>query len=56
MAGIDSVEHGSFADAEAYALMKQHGTYLVPTLTVYDVFYRAASEHPDMLPPGTAAK
>ncbi|MDB5392723.1 MAG: amidohydrolase [Rhodospirillales bacterium] len=56
MAGIDSVEHGSFADAEAYALMKQHGTYLVPTLTVYDVFYRAASEHPDMLAPGTAAK
>jgi imidazolonepropionase-like amidohydrolase len=56
MAGVDSVEHGSFADAEAYALMKQHGTYLVPTLTVYDVFYRAASEHPEMLPPGTAAK
>ncbi|HTJ64097.1 MAG TPA: amidohydrolase family protein [Alphaproteobacteria bacterium] len=55
-AGVDSVEHGSFADAEAYALMKQHGTYLVPTLTVYDVFYRAASEHPDLLPPGTAAK
>ncbi len=56
LAGIDSVEHGSFADAEAYALMKAHGTYLVPTLTVYDVFYRAASDHPDMLPPGTAAK
>ena len=56
MAGIDSVEHGSFADAEAYALMKQHGTYLVPTLTVFDVFYRAALDHPDMLPPGTAAK
>jgi imidazolonepropionase-like amidohydrolase len=55
-AGIDSVEHGSFADAEAYQLMKQHGAYLVPTLTVYDVFYRAASDHPDMLPPGTAAK
>jgi imidazolonepropionase-like amidohydrolase len=54
--GVDSVEHGSFADDEAYALMKQHGTYLVPTLTVYDVFYRAASEHPELLPPGTAAK
>jgi imidazolonepropionase-like amidohydrolase len=56
LAGIDSVEHGSFADAEAYALMKAHGTYLVPTLTVYDVFYQAAKDHPDMLPPGTAAK
>jgi imidazolonepropionase-like amidohydrolase len=56
MAGVDSVEHGSFADAEAYQLMKQHGTYLVPTLTVYDVFYQAALHHPDSLPPGTAAK
>ena len=54
--GVDSVEHGSFADDEAYALMKQHGTYLVPTLTVYDVFYKVASEHPELLPPGTAAK
>ncbi len=56
IAGIDSVEHGSFADAKSYALMKQHGTYLVPTLTVYDVFYKAAQEHPELLPPGTAAK
>jgi len=56
MAGVDSVEHGSFADAEAYQLMKQHGTWLVPTLTVYDLFYQAALHHPDSLPPGTAAK
>jgi imidazolonepropionase-like amidohydrolase len=55
-AGVDSVEHGSFADDAAYQLMKQHGTYLVPTLTVFDVFYQAASAHPDSLPPGTAAK
>jgi imidazolonepropionase-like amidohydrolase len=31
-AGIDSIEHGSFLDDEALDLMKQHGTYLVPTL------------------------
>ncbi len=55
-AGVDSVEHGSFADPEAYALMKSHGTYLVPTLTVYDIFLKAAREHPELLPPGTAAK
>lgn len=54
--GVDSVEHGSFADAKSYALMKQHGTYLVPTLTVFDVFYQAALHHPELLPPGTAAK
>jgi imidazolonepropionase-like amidohydrolase len=33
-AGTDSVEHGSYMDDEAIALMKEHGTYLVPTLTV----------------------
>jgi imidazolonepropionase-like amidohydrolase len=31
-AGIDSIEHGSFLDDEALDLMKQHGTYYVPTL------------------------
>jgi imidazolonepropionase-like amidohydrolase len=31
-AGIDSIEHGSFLDDEAVTLMKEHGTYLVPTL------------------------
>lgn len=55
-AGVDSVEHGSFATAQTFALMKSHGTYLVPTLTVYDVFYAAARDHPELLPPGTAAK
>lgn len=55
-AGVDSVEHGSFASAETFALMKAHGTFLVPTLTVFETFYRAASEHPELLTPGTAAK
>jgi len=31
-AGIDSIEHGSFLDDEALSLMKQKGTYYVPTL------------------------
>ena len=55
-AGVDSVEHGSFATAPTFALMKAHGTYLVPTLTVYEVFYRAARDHPELLTPGTAPK
>jgi len=55
-AGVDSVEHGSFATAQTFALMKAHGTYLVPTLTVYEVFYAAARDHPELLAPGTAAK
>jgi imidazolonepropionase-like amidohydrolase len=55
-AGVDSVEHGSFATAQTYALMKEHGTYLVPTLTVFDLFYDVASQHPELLTPGTSAK
>jgi imidazolonepropionase-like amidohydrolase len=55
-AGIDSVEHGSFATADTFALMKSHGTYLVPTLSVYDVFYAVARDHPELLTPGTAHK
>ena len=31
-AGVDSIEHGTFADATDIALMKQRGTYFVPTM------------------------
>jgi imidazolonepropionase-like amidohydrolase len=31
-AGIDSIEHGTFLDDEALEMMKQRGTFLVPTL------------------------
>jgi imidazolonepropionase-like amidohydrolase len=55
-AGVDSVEHGSFATAQTFALMRAHGTYLVPTLSVYEVFYIVARDHPELLAPGTAAK
>lgn len=30
-AGVDSIEHGSELDDETFALMKAHGTFLVPT-------------------------
>ena len=35
-AGVASVEHGTYLDAEGRALMKEHGVYLVPTLSVQD--------------------
>lgn len=35
-AGVASIEHGSMLDDEAIALMKQHGTYLVPTSYLAD--------------------
>src|SRR5215467_589341 len=37
-AGVDSIEHGSFIDDEAITLMKERGTYLVPTLYLADWF------------------
>jgi len=38
LAGVDSIEHGSFIDAESIRLMKEKGTYLVPTLYLADWF------------------
>jgi imidazolonepropionase-like amidohydrolase len=40
--GIDSIEHGTFADEASFALFKQHGAYLVPTIVVaMETFDRA---------------
>ncbi len=35
-AGVDSIEHGSYIDDAAIAMMLKHGTYLVPTSYLYD--------------------
>ena len=32
-AGVASIEHGTYLDEEGIELMKQHGTYYVPTIT-----------------------
>jgi imidazolonepropionase-like amidohydrolase len=54
-AGIDSIEHGSFLDDEALDMIKQHGTYLVPTLMaiqgLQEMFDRGV-----YVPPAIAAK
>jgi imidazolonepropionase-like amidohydrolase len=36
MAGVDSIEHGSYINDEDIAEMKKNGTYLVPTLYLED--------------------
>src|SRR6202046_508609 len=36
LAGVDSIEHGSYINDEDIALMKEHGTYLVPTVYLED--------------------
>jgi imidazolonepropionase-like amidohydrolase len=42
LAGVDSIEHGSFIDDEAIRMMKEKGTYLVPTLYLGDWFMENA--------------
>jgi imidazolonepropionase-like amidohydrolase len=54
--GVDSIEHGTYADAESFRLMKEHGTYLVPTVYVARVLFDTAKEHPEKLPPNIVAK
>lgn len=54
--GVDSIEHGSFADAESYRIMKAHGTYFVPTMLVGARVYDRAKTHPEQLNPSTAEK
>lgn len=44
--GIDTIEHGIYADEEALQLMKKQGTYLVPTMVVM----RRLATHPDVPP------
>ncbi|MBP7816695.1 MAG: amidohydrolase family protein [Phenylobacterium sp.] len=54
--GVDSIEHGSFADAESYRIMKAHGTWFVPTMLVGAKVYERARSHPEQLNPSTAEK
>lgn len=54
--GVDSIEHGSYADAESYAILKRHHTYLVPTMLVAKRIYERAKTHPEDLNPSAAAK
>jgi imidazolonepropionase-like amidohydrolase len=54
-AGIDSIEHGTFADDEALAMMKEHGTYLTPTLMAFQGLREAFASN-KYIPPAIAPK
>ncbi len=41
-AGVASIEHGSFLDAEGARMMRERGTFLVPTLSAGETVERAA--------------
>ena len=44
-AGVDSIEHGTFADAADITLMKQRGTYFVPTMMALTGVDAAMNRH-----------
>jgi imidazolonepropionase-like amidohydrolase len=48
--GVDSVEHGYFLDDECIDLMLEHGTFLVPTFCLIEVF-KASVRRPLDMPP-----
>lgn len=51
-AGVDSIEHGTYLDAETIRLFKEHGTYLVPTIiagkTVTEMAKKPGALHPSV--------
>lgn len=53
-AGVDSIEHGIFLDEEGIQLLKDHGTYLVPT--TYPLFWFEEHEPQLKLPPWVREK
>lgn len=44
MAGVTSIDHGAVIDVETARLMRDRGTWLVPTIMAFDYVYRAAEE------------
>lgn len=55
-AGGDSIEHGTYADAESARLFKTNGAYLVPTLLAGDFVAREAERPGTFLTPPQIAK
>jgi imidazolonepropionase-like amidohydrolase len=55
-AGGDSIEHGTYLDADGIAAFKKNGGYLVPTLMAGDFVYRVATGPNNFLTPAQTAK
>ena len=57
-AGVSSIEHGTYMDDETHRLMKQYGTYLVPTIMAGEFVAEKAKidgYFPDIVRPKAAA-
>jgi imidazolonepropionase-like amidohydrolase len=55
LGGVDSIEHGTFMDEQDMKLMKEHGTWYVPTIIAGDYVAHKALI-PGYYPPQVAAK
>ncbi len=53
-AGVDTIEHGTFLEPETIALMKQRGTWLVPTMLAINTV--EAQANAGALPPAVVPK
>ncbi len=53
--GVDSIEHGTFMNDQDMRLMKEHGTWYVPTI-IAGTFVARMSKVPGYYPPQVAAK
>jgi imidazolonepropionase-like amidohydrolase len=53
--GVDSIEHGTFMNDEDMRLMKEHGTWYVPTI-IAGTFVAQMAKVPGYYPPQVAAK
>ena len=56
LAGVASIEHGCFIDEETAALMRERGTWLVPTLVAPLDGIRQAESRPGSIPDSMLAK
>lgn len=55
LGGVDSIEHGTFMNDEDMKLMKEHGTWYVPTI-IAGKYVQAMADKPGYYPPQIAAK
>jgi imidazolonepropionase-like amidohydrolase len=55
LGGVDSIEHGTFMNDEDMKLMKEHGTWYVPTI-IAGKYVQEMAAKPGYYPPQVAAK
>jgi len=55
LGGVDSIEHGTYMDNADMKLMKEHGTWLVPTI-IAGKYVEEQANKPGVFPPQVAAK